>query len=128
MLVFLVYLGEFIGSISAVLIMALIALAIVVVGTLIRTSNLQTYENRKESIVLMWYSKFHKLAKSYIIILLLFIFIPSQKTFYVMVAVYAGTVVVESPEARRIFDKAVSALESKLDYLVDPAESKKGAK
>lgn len=126
MLVFLVYLGELLGTVSTVLISTLIMLAIIAFVTLMETRD--DHSEATGGILHVWYSRFHKLVKSFIIILLLFVCVPSQKTFYVMVAVYAGTVVVESPEAKRIFDKAVSALERKLDSLADTAEPKTEAK
>lgn len=45
-----------------------------------------------------------------------------------MVATYAGTVAIESPEAKRIFDKAVSVLERKLDEYSDVNKTEKETK
>lgn len=128
MLVFLVYLSDFIGTLSIILMITLLVLSFVIVGTLIRTYDMMAYKDSKESVVHVWYSKFRALMKVYIIIMLSFVLVPSQKTFYVMSAAYAGTMVIESPEAKRIFDKAVLALESKLDSLIDPEEHKKEGK
>lgn len=128
MLVFLVYLGDFIGTLSNVLFAGILVLSAISAFTLIGTSEYISGLNGGNGVLLTWYADFKKLVKVYLVVLLMFVVIPSQKTFYVMVAAYAGTVVAETPEAKRIFDKAMSALESKIDSLIEKPEPKKADK
>lgn len=128
MLVFLVYLGELIGTVSNLLMTAIFICAVIAIATFIATADaVSSYgveHDDKVSICKTWYGEFRKFVNTTLVIVLMFIFIPSQKTFYIMVAAYAGTVAIESPEAKRIFDKAVSALERKLDEYSDVNKTK----
>lgn len=115
MLVFLVYLGEVLGTLSVVLTVAMIACVLIAAFTYIATWDTLSMTGVAGGVCKAWYREFRKFVNTTLVIVLMFVFIPSQKTFYTMVATYAGTVVIESPEAKRIFDKAMAALESKLD-------------
>ena len=56
----------------------------------------------------------------------LMVFVPSQKTMYVMVGAYAAQKIYESPEAARISSKVIAIVDKKLDeYLTEEVKDKK---
>lgn len=47
--------------------------------------------------------------------------IPSEKTMYVMVGAYAAQQIIESPDAKRLYGKTLTIIETKLDEYIEEA-------
>ena len=49
---------------------------------------------------------------------------PSQKTYYVMLGVYAGQEIIANPKAQALFDKSIKAIEVQLDSMINKNQEK----
>lgn len=118
MLIFLVYLGGLIASVSD----AIPTITIVGGGVLfLLFLIIANSDDRSKTSILedlhYWWGKFRCVVILICVANVGLIMMPTQKVYYAMLAVYAGQTVVESPEAKRIFDKALTAIEVKLDEI-----------
>lgn len=69
--------------------------------------------------------KYYKKGIAFIFMFgLAFAIIPSQKTYYAMLGVYAGQEIIANLKAQALFDKSIKAIEVQLDSVINKNQEK----
>lgn len=121
-LAFLVYLISFIGNFKTLL-LAIAAISSVVCLVSVLIWMITWGENLGTS------GMFKRSAKISVIILMIAclvnVFVPTEKTSYLMVAAYATQKVSEKPETKEVADKVLKIINGKLDGYIKELENDK---
>lgn len=115
MLVFLVWLIDVFNNLRILAKVGIMFIAICILALLAMAVVNTVYDK----VIVDVKAKFRYLNRIAIVILTLFIVIPTKQTYYAMVGAYASQVVIDSPQAKVLFDKSIKAIEIKLDEVIN---------
>lgn len=123
MLIFLVWLSEFIEKLNNVLsFVSLISFIVIIMSAVSYVINSNQYHNYEK----FWFGESRVLLKrgflTLSISLFLHLVVPNKNIFYAMVGVYAGQEIIASPKAQELFDKSIKVIEIKLDEVIETSK------
>ena len=123
MLIFLIWLANFIDKLNLILLGLLFAsLAVIGCNLFLMLLTIEKLNKNDEEI----FSKAKKALKKSAVYLGIFsatfAFVPSKNTYYAMVGVYAGQEIIDNPKAQTLFDKSIKVVEAKLDQIINESE------
>lgn len=129
MLIFLIYLGSLVQTLPPIATTTLIVSAMVFViltGFIVLAAD-EKSENVKEAMDYLRKVRSVSIV-AFSVALSIVMITPKPAAYYGMLAVYAGQTVVENPQVKQLVDKAVQAMDTALDDIIEQNKSNNATK